>query len=168
MDISVFANGTLVMGNRKYPCAIGRNGVTTEKIEGDGTTPVGSFQLREVWYRADRIAQPTTSLPIEETHPDDGWCDDSDDTHYNQHIKTPYSAHHETLWREDDLYDLVVPIGYNDDPAIPEKGSAIFMHIARPGFSPTDGCIALRLPDLLDILTLVSSKTRIHIKRNAT
>ena len=163
MNIVVSAQGTLTLGNKQYPCALGRSGVSEEKREGDGMTPVGCFPLREVLYRADRVAAPETALPTSALAENDGWCDDSADPNYNKRVSLPYSASHERLWREDSVYDIIVPLGYNDDPAIPGKGSAIFLHIARPNYSPTAGCVALALPDLIQILKEVSPGTMLCV-----
>ncbi len=85
--------------------------------------------------------------------PEDGWCDDRADFRYNQRIKMPFLAHHEDLWREDEIYDVLIPIGYNDDPIVRGRGSAIFLHIARDGCPPTDGCVALLREDLSKLLS---------------
>ncbi len=151
---------------KTYPCAIGRSGIKPEedKREGDGATPSGCFPLREVLYRADRVEEPKTKLPSGEIELEDGWCDDPEDENYNQLITLPYEASHEELWREDHLYDIIVPIGYNDDPAIPGAGSAIFMHIAREDYAPTAGCVALKKEDLLEVLEGCTPETQICIE----
>ncbi len=164
MNIIVSSSGVLKWNGREYKCALGKGGVLQEKIEGDGATPVGNFPLRGVLYRADKISKPTTVLPISAITKDDGWCDDVSDPQYNKKITLPYPAKHEILWRDDDIYDLVVILGYNDNPVIPGKGSAIFIHVARQGYSPTEGCVALALPDLIQILKEVSTETVIHIE----
>lgn len=159
----------LVTGNKlsfvgkKYHCAIGKGGFSADKKEGDGCTPLGIFPLRECWYRADKIKKPKTNLPLKIIAPDDGWSDDIKATDYNKHVKLPYNFSHEKLWRDDDVYDLIIPLGYNDSSIIPGKGSAIFMHIARGNYEPTEGCVALKLDDLLEILPLLSQKTSIKI-----
>jgi L,D-peptidoglycan transpeptidase YkuD (ErfK/YbiS/YcfS/YnhG family) len=138
--------------DRVARCALGRGGVHGDKREGDGATPLGCFPLRRVFYRADRIARPQTGLPVVPLDPDMGWCDDPVDAAYNTAVRLPYSARCERLWRGDALYDLVAVIGYNDDPAEPGRGSAIFLHVARPDFTPTEGCIAMRFADLSELL----------------
>jgi len=105
--------------------------------------------VREIFYRADRMAAPRTSLPLRRIAPDDGWCDAPDDPDYNRLVKLPHPASAEHMWREDHLYDLVAVLGYNDDPVVAGKGSAIFLHLARPDYSPTQGCVALATGDLL-------------------
>jgi L,D-peptidoglycan transpeptidase YkuD (ErfK/YbiS/YcfS/YnhG family) len=129
--------------------AIGPPGIGVKTGEGDGITPVGRFPVREIFYRADRIPKPHTALPLRATLQDDGWCDDPADPNYNRLVKLPYPASAEQMWRDDHLYDLVVVLGYNDDPVVPGKGSAIFLHLARPDYSHTHGCVALAYADAL-------------------
>ena len=124
-------------------CALGRTGISSAKHEGDGATPAGTFALREVLYRGDRIAAPQTALPCRTIEPDDGWCDAPDHPDYNRPVRFPFVASAEHLWREDSLYDVIVVIGYNDAPPVAGAGSAIFLHVARHGLAPTEGCVAL-------------------------
>ena len=134
-------------GNKR--AAIGPAGIAIKGGEGDGVTPRGRFPIREIFFRADRIAAPRTSLPLRAIEKDDGWCDAPGDVNYNRPVKLPYPASAENMWREDDLYDLVAVVGYNDDPVVPGKGSAIFLHLAKPDYSLTQGCVALTYQDLL-------------------
>lgn len=151
-----------------YQCAVGRNGVAKEgeKREGDGRTPSGTFPLRGLYYRPDRIARealPARLQPIA-LSPGDGWCDEPADPQYNRPVRLPYAASHEELWRrQDDLYDLILVVGYNDDPVVPGRGSAIFMHVARTGYAPTAGCVALSVKDLMEILASLEPQSRIRI-----
>ena len=154
----------LFFAGKTYHCAIGKGGFSADKKEGDGCTPLGIFQLRECWYRADKIAKPESNLPLKIITQNDGWSDDAGSPDYNKHIKLPYNFSHEKLWRDDDVYDLIIPLGYNDSPIIPGKGSAIFMHVARNNYKPTEGCVALKFIDLLEILPFFSEKTLIEIK----
>jgi len=144
--------GVLIGGGLRLPCALGRSGRRADKREGDGATPVGRFALRQVFYRPDRLIRPRTPLPVVALRPGDGWCDDPDDRNYNRLVRHPYPASAEHLWREDHLYDLIVVLGYNDGPRIRGRGSAIFMHVAGPGFKPTAGCIALTRGQLLRLI----------------
>ena len=132
--------------------AIGRGGLTANKREGDGATPLGPLPLRRVLYRADRIPPPHCVVPRSPLTPTDGWCDDPHDPSYNRQVTRPCPARHEALWRADALYDLIGVLGWNDAPAIPGRGSAIFLHVAQPDLAPTDGCIALPYPDLQRLL----------------
>lgn len=155
---------TLTFGSRSWPCAIGRGGARREKQEADGATPVGCWPLRRVLYRPDRLAPPATRLPIAPLAPKDGWCDDPADPRYNRPVRRPYPAGHEALWREDGIYDLIVVLGYNDRPVRAGRGSAIFLHIARPGFALTEGCIALRRADLLALLEEAGPGTKLSVR----
>jgi L,D-peptidoglycan transpeptidase YkuD (ErfK/YbiS/YcfS/YnhG family) len=138
-----------------HPCAIGRGGVGAKRGEGDGITPVGRWPVRRVLYRPDRLGPPDTALPVAAIDPADGWCDDPDDpANYNRPVVKPYPGSHETMWRDDRLYDLVVVLGFNDDPPVAGAGSAIFLHVARPDFGPTAGCVALA-PETLHIVVRV-------------
>ena len=161
--ISVSSSGVLVFKGKEYRCAIGKGGVNTDKKEGDGATPAGCFPLREVFYRQDRIPDLHAPLPMSPLSPDDGWCNDPRDPSYNRKVKLPYVASAESLWRDDHLYDVIVAVGYNDDPPVPGKGSAIFMHVARENYSPTAGCIALAEQDLREILGSLSPGAEICI-----
>lgn len=136
------------MGRLHLPCALGRSGVTALKREGDGATPLGRWALRAVFYRPDRVARPRTLLPVRALRRDDGWCDTPFDANYNRNVRLPYGERTESMWREDHLYDIVVMLGYNDRPRVHGAGSAIFMHLARDGYTPTEGCIALKRHDL--------------------
>ena len=152
MDIEVFPDGRLVLDGRAFRCALGATGVTRSKREGDKATPAGRFPLRRVLYRPDRVAPPATALPVAPVEPQDGWCDAPDDPRYNKPVTLPYAASHERLWREDHVYDIVVILGHNDAPPVAGNGSAVFMHVARPGYAPTEGCVALARPDLEAVL----------------
>ncbi len=163
MDIRVGADGTLEWQGRRLRCALGRGGVTDDKREGDGATPTGCFALRRVYYRPDRGAPPATVLPVSETDPADAWCDDPTDAAYNTLVRGAHAAGSETLWRDDALYDVVVVLAHNDDPVVPGAGSAIFLHIARPDFGPTEGCVAVAREDLLAILAECDETTRICV-----
>jgi len=139
-------------------CALGRGGVAKKSGEGDGITPLGRFPLRRVFYRPDRLEKPATGLDVMALEEHHGWCDDPLDAAYNTLIMRPFAARHETLWRDDALYDIIIETGYNDAPVIPGKGSAIFIHIAKPDYAPTEGCVALKKADLLGLLGVCDGK----------
>lgn len=139
----------LHFANRSFEALIGRNGISNDKREGDGTTPAGLLPIRRLLYRSDRLNQPNSSVHCDSLDEYDGWCDDPRDRAYNQQIRLPYAASHECLWRQDHLYDVIGVLGYNDDPIEPGRGSAIFFHVASPIGDPTDGCISVSLNDLL-------------------
>ncbi len=145
----------LRLGGRRWRCAVGRGGLKHDKLEGDGATPIGLWPLRELLYRPDRLDLPACGLPARALRSNDGWCDDPTDSAYNKPVLLPYAAGHETLWRDDGLYDLIIPMGYNDAPPVAGKGSAIFFHVARKNYAPTEGCVALSKTDLLALLPLI-------------
>jgi L,D-peptidoglycan transpeptidase YkuD (ErfK/YbiS/YcfS/YnhG family) len=134
------------------PAALGRTGIRALKREGDGGTPLGRFAVRQVLYRADRVERPSTSLPMRAIRANDGWCEDPANRNYNRLISVSPLSSADRLTRADHLYDLVLVLGYNDRPRIRGKGSAIFVHLARPDYAPTAGCIALSRHDLTMLL----------------
>ncbi|HEY1795614.1 MAG TPA: L,D-transpeptidase family protein [Stellaceae bacterium] len=158
-----YAGGDLTWPGGSTRAACGWSGVRGDKREGDGASPAGTFPLVSVLYRPDRLTAPNTALPISPLRPEMGWVDDPGDPNYNRLVTLPYLASHEDLWREDGLYDLIVVIGYNTDPVIPGAGSAIFLHVAKPDFSPTAGCIAIAKPVLVSLLGLLGSGSTITI-----
>ena len=135
--------GRLKLGHLTFPCALGRAGIRALKREGDGATPSGAWRAVGVLYRADRVRHPRTGLAIRPMRPDEGWCDAPADRNYNRSVKHPYRASAERLWRADGLYDVLVVLDYNERPRVRGRGSAIFVHVARPDYAPTEGCIAL-------------------------
>jgi L,D-peptidoglycan transpeptidase YkuD (ErfK/YbiS/YcfS/YnhG family) len=157
------AGGFLSWPGGRVRAALGKGGLSVAKREGDGATPIGVFALRRVLYRADRLPMPHTGLPVSAIHPSDGWSDDPRDMLYNQAVPLPHPHSHERLWRDDGLYDLVVPLGYNDDPPVSGLGSAIFLHCARPDYGPTEGCVAIAVSDLLTLLAGCGAGTRLEI-----
>lgn len=139
-----------------YPCALGHGGMTSGKREGDGATPRGSFRLLEVFYRADRIAKPDTTLPVRAIRPSDGWCDEVGHARYNRPVSQPFQGSHEELWREDHLYDIIVVLDCNISERRQGRGSAIFFHLAHADYRPTEGCVAVKLQHMRQILKACS------------
>jgi L,D-peptidoglycan transpeptidase YkuD (ErfK/YbiS/YcfS/YnhG family) len=163
MTLVVTARGEAAWRGRTLRCAIGRSGIARVKREGDGATPAGSFPVRRVLYRADRMARPAGVLPVAALTGHDGWCDDPADPRYNQAVRLPYPARCEALWRADSVYDLIGVIGFNDEPTMPGGGSAIFLHIARPDYAPTEGCVAFSPANLLAILAAWRPEDRVTV-----
>lgn len=155
--------GLLTRGSITIPCALGRSGIRVQKREGDGATPKGRFELLKVFYRSDRLRRPKTGLPCEPLTPDMGWCDDASHPRYNLPVELPFAGSHEKMWRDDRLYDVVVVLDCNLDPVERGKGSAIFFHLARPDYGPTEGCVAVSYPDMLKILGGCRSGTIMEI-----
>ena len=155
--------GWVQAGSLLLPCALGRGGRSWTKREGDGATPSGTWQATLVLYRADRCQRLRTGLPTRPLLPEDGWCDAVGNRNYNRHVRHPYPASAERLWRTDDVYDVIVVLDHNMRPRVQGAGSAIFIHLARPHFPPTEGCIALARRDLLLLLAQVGRRTRLWI-----
>lgn len=151
------------LGERRWRCTLGAGGIREDKVEGDAATPVGEFPLRRIYFRNDRLVLPKAQLPARPINEHDGWCDDPRAPTYNRLVHIPNEWSHEKMWREDGLYDLVVVVGYNDDPPEGEWGSAIFLHIAREDYSPTQGCVAFARDDLLELLPLLNRDTRLRV-----
>jgi len=160
---TVRPDGWLHLGAQRWRCALGPAGIRADKREGDGATPAGNFPLRRVLWRADRLAAPQTGLPVAPIGPADGWCDAPADVAYNRPVRLPYPASAERLWRDDAAYDVLVVLGHNDDPPRPGLGSAIFLHVAPADYAPTQGCVALALPDLLALLRHCTGATMLHV-----
>ena len=144
--------------------AVGRSGVKADKREGDGATPAGTYPLVSVLYRKDRVNLPMSHLPVRALAPNDGWVDEPADAKYNRLVELPYPASAEELWREDELYDVLVVIGYNLKPVVPGAGSAIFLHVATPDYAPTAGCIAVKKEVLLGLIALLGPGSTITIR----
>jgi len=161
MQAQVHPDGRLVMGGLVFRAALGRGGVRRDKQEGDGATPAGLLPLRRVFYRADRVASPDCGVPVEPIAPSDGWCDDPSLADYNRWVRLPHDGSHEELWRQDSVYDLIGVLGWNDNPPVRGRGSAIFMHVARSDYAPTDGCVALALGDLRHLLAAGLSELQV-------
>lgn len=148
--------GFLTYKNLHFPAALGKRGVRARKKEGDGTTPMGAWNCTKVYYRPDRVRRPATTLVAEPIRRDFGWCDAPGDRNYNRKVTMPYSASAESLWRDDHLYDVIVILDYNTKPRSRSRGSAIFLHVARPSLAPTEGCIAMKREHLLRLLRMLS------------
>jgi L,D-peptidoglycan transpeptidase YkuD (ErfK/YbiS/YcfS/YnhG family) len=171
MDIVVTKSGPdnyrLSYGTWSVRCAIGRSGMIRDKREGDGGTPVGTWPVRRVFYRPDRLAKPATKLRTVALSPADGWCDAPGDKNYNRLVKLPYPASAEDMWRDDAIYDVVMELGYNDDPVVPGKGSAIFLHLSRKNYSGTAGCVAIAPKDMTKLLAKLEPGAAIHVDDGA-
>lgn len=149
--------------NISFKCAVGKNGITNNKVEGDGCTPAGKYSIIQIYYRQDRVVLPSINIPLTAMSQNFGWCDDVSSDHYNKIITFPFKQKAEILFRNDNIYDILCIINYNQNPVIKNKGSAIFLHIARPSYAGTEGCIALNKSDLIQLLTKINTKTNIQI-----
>jgi L,D-peptidoglycan transpeptidase YkuD (ErfK/YbiS/YcfS/YnhG family) len=156
--------GLLIAGTLVVPCALGRSGIRHHKREGDGVTPAGRWRMVSVMVRPDRWPLPDTALPVSAIGPDDGWCDDPRHRAYNRPVALPFPASHERLWRDDGLYDAVIVLDYNLADPLPGHGSAIFLHIARENFAPTEGCVAIAPDAMRKLLARVGPETLLTIR----
>jgi L,D-peptidoglycan transpeptidase YkuD (ErfK/YbiS/YcfS/YnhG family) len=157
------AQGLIIAGPRAIRVALGRSGVRANKREGDGATPIGRFRPIRLWWRADRLQPPRTALPARRITPDLAWCEDPADRRYNRPFRRSANEPGDRLCRADALYDLIVEIDQNTRPRIAGRGSAVFIHIARHGFAPTQGCVALARSDLQRLLAMIDRNTIIDI-----
>jgi L,D-peptidoglycan transpeptidase YkuD (ErfK/YbiS/YcfS/YnhG family) len=156
--------GVLLAGPLAIPVVLGRAGIRANKREGDGGTPRGRFRLSRLWWRADRSPHPRTLLPTRRITPDLAWCEDTTDRRYNRPFRRSASEPGDRLWRNDRLYDFLIEIDHNSRPRIAGRGSAVFVHVARPERSPTTGCVALGAGMLRRLLVRAGRKTRIAIQ----
>ena len=161
--IIVKKSGYLKYKNFKYRCALGKAGVNKKIKEGDNITPKGVFKITKIYYRADKNKIIKTNIKKIKITKNMGWCDDPISRFYNRQIKLPSKYSHEKLYRNDDLYDLIAVLNYNTNPIIKNKGSAIFMHIAKNSYKKTEGCIALKKKHLINILGQIKKNTKIKI-----
>jgi L,D-peptidoglycan transpeptidase YkuD (ErfK/YbiS/YcfS/YnhG family) len=146
------------------PVALGRAGIAANKREGDGGTPRGRFRLLRLWWRGDRMPRPRTALPLRRIERDDAWCEDASDRRYNRPIRLMSGAPGDRLWRDDHLYDLIIELDHNTRPRIAGRGSAVFVHVARPNRGPTAGCVALDARALYRLLSRLGPQTGIDIR----
>lgn len=157
--------GRLQAGPLTLPCALGAAAITRRKREGDHASPAGHFRLIEGFFKPSAGRPPRSLLPMFPINRTLGWCDDPNAANYNRRIRLPSSVRHESLWREDGLYDLVIVLDYNLRPRRKGAGSAIFLHCARADFAPTEGCIALCASDLRKLLPRLARHAKLVVRR---
>ncbi|MDP3163618.1 MAG: L,D-transpeptidase family protein [Reyranella sp.] len=162
-DAAETSLGWATLGSRRWRCTVGEGGIREDKVEGDAATPAGEYPLRRIYFRNDRLVLPKIRLPARPIAEHDGWCDDPRSPTYNRLVHVPNDWSAEKMWREDEVYDLVVVVGYNDDPPEGEWGSAIFLHIAREDYAPTKGCVAFSQADLMELVPLLDRETRLRV-----
>jgi len=161
--IIINKSGYLKYKKLKFKCALGKSGIGKKRKEGDNITPKGTFKIVKIYYRDDRIKKIYSKIKTFKINNKMGWCDDSNSKKYNQLIKLPSEYTHEKLYRKDNVYDLVIVLNYNMSPIVKNKGSAIFIHVAKKNYKKTAGCIALKKHHLLRLIKEIKSKTRIVI-----
>ena len=161
--IIVKNSGFLKYKNLKFRCALGKAGIKRKVKEGDNITPKGIFKIIKIYYRADKIKDIETPIKKIKIKKNMGWCDDPKSIHYNKQIELPSKFSHEKLYRNDNLYDLILVLNYNTNPIVKNKGSAIFLHITNDSYKKTKGCIALKKDDLIQLVSKISENTKIKI-----
>ena len=161
--IIVKKSGYLKYKNLKFRCALGRAGIKKKEKEGDNVTPKGIFKIIKMYYRPDKIKNIKTNIKKIKIKKNIGWCDDPSSRFYNQQINLPSKFSYEKLYRNDNLYDLILVLNYNTNPIIENKGSAIFVHIAKKSYTKTKGCIALKKKHLIELISIIKKNTKIRI-----
>lgn len=159
------SQGLLKAGTAVFPCALGLGGVSSNKREGDGATPLGRMRILSGYFRRDRRAGRPTRLKMTPIDPRLGWCEVPGDPNYNRPVRIPYRASHETMRRDDRLYDYCLVLDWNVSPRRRGRGSAIFFHLARPDFSPTQGCVAITASAMARLLPFLSSNSVLTVSR---
>ena len=154
---------TLVIDDFRFNCSVGKKGTKNNKIEGDKATPKGLFSLGKLYYRPDRVNKPETKLKINVIKKNMGWCNDSNSKDYNKLIKLPATCSFEKLYKKENIYDIVLVLNYNMRPIVKNKGSAIFIHVAKKKIVPTKGCIAINKKELLKLLEFIKKTSLVKI-----
>ena len=161
--IIINKSGYLKYKDFKFKCALGKSGIGKKREEGDNITPKGVFNVIKIYYRKDRLKKLPSKFILTEIKKNMGWCDDPKSRKYNQPIKLPTKYNHENLYRKDNTYDLILVLNYNMKPTIKNKGSAIFIHVAKKNYKKTAGCIAIRKFDLIRLIKEIKQNTRVII-----
>jgi L,D-peptidoglycan transpeptidase YkuD (ErfK/YbiS/YcfS/YnhG family) len=161
--IYINKSGYLKYKNLKFRCALGKAGIGKKIKEGDNITPKGTYKIIKIYYRKDRIKELVSQIKLIQIKKNMGWCDDPKSKKYNQLIYLPTKYSHEKLYRRDNIYDLILVLNYNIKPIIKNKGSAIFIHIARKNYKKTAGCIALEKNNLIKLVLKIQKHTKIKI-----
>ena len=162
MLIQVKNKDTMVVGNFTFRCCVGKNGTKKHKIEGDKSTPKGTYSLGKIYFRNDRVKKPPRNFKVIKIKSNIGWCNDTNSKYYNKQIFIKKKIRYEKLYRKDNKYDYFIVINYNTKKTIPNKGSAIFIHLTKT-FSPTLGCVAIKKSDFLILLKIINKNTKIKI-----
>ena len=156
-------NKFISYSNYKAKCAVGKRGITIKKKEGDFITPKGTFKIKEIFYRKDRVQNLTTRLKKTVIRKNMGWCDDPKSKKYNKLINFPFKYGAERLYRRENIYDIILVLNFNMNPVKKYKGSAIFIHVAKKSFQPTKGCIALNKSELIKLVKSIKKNSIVNI-----
>ena len=152
----------LTYNKLKVKCAIGKKGIGYKKKEGDLITPSGQFRIKYILYRKDRL-NISTKLKKKVIKKNMGWCDDPKSSHYNKLVRLPFAYKHEKLFKKENIYDIILVLNYNMNPVKKNKGSAIFIHVAKNNFKKTEGCIAIKKLNLVKLIRKINSNTKVKI-----
>ena len=161
--IIINKSGYLKYKSLKFRCALGKSGIGNKKMEGDNITPRGIFKIIKIYYRKDRLKKLSSKYTLIEIKKNIGWCDDPKSRKYNQPITLPNKYSHEVLYRKDNIYDLILVLNYNIRPTIKNRGSAIFIHVAKKNYKKTAGCIAIKKNDLISLVKEINKNTKVII-----
>ena len=156
-------NKFISYNNYKAKCAVGKRGISIKKKEGDFITPKGTFKIREIFYRKDRVQNLITRIKKTVIRKNMGWCDDPKSKKYNKLIYFPFKHSAEKLYRRENIYDIILVLNFNMNPVKKNKGSAIFIHVAKKNFQPTQGCIALDKSELIKLVKSIKINTIVKI-----
>ena len=149
--------------NFRFRCALGKAGIGKKKKEGDNITPKGLYKIVKIYYRKDRIKKISSKFKLIKITKNIGWCDDPNSEKYNKIVNLPTKYSYEKLYRKDNVYDLILVLNYNMSPVIKNKGSAIFIHITKKKYQPTQGCVALKKGNLLKLISKINKNIKIKI-----
>ena len=156
-------NKNISFENYKAKCAIGKRGIGYKKKEGDLITPKGEYKIKFILYRKDRVKNLRSKVKKNVIKKNMGWCDDPKSKYYNKLVKLPFSHNYEKLYKKENIYDIILVLDYNMNPIIKNKGSAIFIHVAKRKYKKTEGCIALRKKDLLILIDMLKKNSKVKI-----
>lgn len=159
-----FITGNYALAKNTFPARLAEAASLVKKREGDGGTPAGIWKLQTCWLRSDKWPTPPQHLPSRIITASSGWSDDPDDPDYNRPVTLPHNFSHEKLWRQDDQYDLLITLDHNLTPIVPGAGSAIFFHLAKPDYGPTEGCVAISHAHMREVLPLLTPETNMIIQ----
>ena len=147
----------------KVKCSIGKRGINIKKKEGDSITPRGTFKIKQIFYRKDRVKKLKSKLNKKVIDKKMGWCDDSRSNKYNKLVKIPYEYNYEKLYKTNNTYDIILVLNYNMSPIRKHKGSAIFIHVAKKNYSNTKGCVAIKKNDMIKLVSQINKNTKVKI-----
>ena len=159
----IIKNKYLIFNDYRVKCAIGKRGIKIKKKEGDLITPKGTYSLSKLLYRKDRVKNLKSRLKKIKINKNMGWCDDSRSKDYNKLIKIPFKHSYEKLYIKENIYDIILVLNYNMHPIKKNKGSAIFIHIAKKNFNSTKGCVAIKKNELKAIIEKINDRTKVKI-----